>query len=97
MEDKELSVRYHYKFGVLYAKENQTQGEMFANSNISIFLFIFIFIFSYLFYLIGEESKEFREFLDFMGKKVVLDGWTKYAAGLDTESLYIIYFFIFYF
>eukprot|EP00324_Dicrateria_rotunda_P005126 CAMPEP_0206169600 /NCGR_PEP_ID=MMETSP1474-20131121/36223_1 /ASSEMBLY_ACC=CAM_ASM_001110 /TAXON_ID=97495 /ORGANISM="Imantonia sp., Strain RCC918" /LENGTH=539 /DNA_ID=CAMNT_0053575749 /DNA_START=20 /DNA_END=1636 /DNA_ORIENTATION=+ len=65
MEDKELSVRYHYKFGVLYAKENQTQGEMFANR---------------------EESKEFREFLDFMGKKVVLDGWTKYAAGLDTET-----------
>jgi hypothetical protein len=33
-----------------------------------------------------ETSKEFEEFLEYMGEKVVLKGWEKYRGGLDVKS-----------
>jgi hypothetical protein len=32
-----------------------------------------------------EVSKDFEEFLDFLGSRVALNGFTGYAAGLDTK------------
>jgi hypothetical protein len=31
-------------------------------------------------------SKEFEEFLVFLGQRVKLQGWDKYAGGLDTKN-----------
>jgi len=55
-----------YKFGILYAKENQkSEDEFFQNT---------------------EVGEDFAEFLDFIGKKIPLEGWTGYDAGLDVVS-----------
>jgi hypothetical protein len=34
---------------------------------------------------IVNGSKDFDEFLDMLGEKVQLKGWTKYNGGLDVE------------
>jgi len=34
----------------------------------------------------SETSTEFEEFLDFLGERVNLSGWTNYRAGLDTKN-----------
>eukprot|EP01111_Echinosteliopsis_oligospora_P001485 TRINITY_DN12239_c0_g1_i1.p1 TRINITY_DN12239_c0_g1~~TRINITY_DN12239_c0_g1_i1.p1 ORF type:complete len:423 (-),score=78.42 TRINITY_DN12239_c0_g1_i1:184-1311(-) len=55
-----------FKFGVLYAAENQTkEDEMFANQH---------------------ASPEFEEFLDFLGDRVPLYGWSHFRAGLDVKT-----------
>jgi len=33
-----------------------------------------------------EEGPEFKEFLEWLGDKITLKGWTGYTAGLDTEN-----------
>jgi hypothetical protein len=39
----------------------------------------------YLTSSIVNGSKDFDEFLDMLGEKVQLKGWTKYNGGLDVE------------
>jgi hypothetical protein len=36
-----------------------------------------------------EVSKDFEEFLDFLGSRVALKGFTGYAAGLDTKRIVV--------
>eukprot|EP00028_Trichosphaerium_sp_Am-I-7-wt_P001398 CAMPEP_0168514508 /NCGR_PEP_ID=MMETSP0405-20121227/4158_1 /TAXON_ID=498012 /ORGANISM="Trichosphaerium sp, Strain Am-I-7 wt" /LENGTH=272 /DNA_ID=CAMNT_0008533661 /DNA_START=319 /DNA_END=1134 /DNA_ORIENTATION=+ len=62
-EKKEIMIKY--KFGILYAKEGQTEDEMFSNC---------------------QQSPDFTEFLEFIGKKISLQGWSDYAGGLDTKT-----------
>lgn len=33
-----------------------------------------------------ETSKEYDEFLEFIGSKITLQGWNKYRGGLDVKS-----------
>ena len=40
MEAREIQIRKRYKFGVLYAKENQNENEMFSNSNYLMIIFL---------------------------------------------------------
>lgn len=70
-----------YKFGVLYCKKGQTlENEMFNNgTNASLVLYC-------LTICAVETSPEFEEFLDFLGKRVTLKGWTGYRGGLDVKS-----------
>jgi RAP1 GTPase activating protein 1 len=78
--DKQLVVQ-RYKFGVLYCKEGQTdENEMYSNGTHPLSLFTAD---------IGcavETSKEYEEFLDFLGERIVLKGWTSYRGGLDVKS-----------
>lgn len=37
-----------------------------------------------------KGSPEFEEFLDFLGEKVELNGWTRYRAGLDVRGNFMI-------
>lgn len=35
-----------------------------------------------------ETSKDFEEFLDFLGDRVKLDGWRGFRGGLDVRSTF---------
>lgn len=76
---------YQYKFGVLYVKENQTkEDEMFSNSN-SFPWFDTMHGLNFVFF-IAKASPLFDEFLDLLGSKIKLLGWSGYTGGLDVKS-----------
>ena len=55
----------HYKFGVLYVKEGQTnEDEIYSNT---------------------ETSPDFEEFLNVLGNKIELAGFSGNGEGLDTK------------
>ena len=41
---------------------------------------------AYLSFAKVETSPEFEEFLEFLGEKIVLKGWTRFRGGLDVKS-----------
>ena len=43
MEAREIQIRKKYKFGILFAKENQSENDMFNNSSFLLF-FLFIYV-----------------------------------------------------
>lgn len=43
-------------------------------------------LFTFLLFFLEHGSPEFEEFLDFLGDRVELEGWTRYRAGLDVTS-----------
>lgn len=84
-EQRQVVVKH--KFGLVYAKANQTQEmEMLANS---------IIYCTTLFKTISEEtSPAFDEFLNLIGTKVQLQGFKNYAAGLDVHGRTFFSFFL---
>ena len=46
---------------------------------------------------IEHGSEDFEQFLDILGQRITLYGWTKYTGGLDTKCFYpsIPFFFIY--
>lgn len=54
----------NYKFGVLYAKEGQSQNEMFGNQ---------------------DGSPAFHHFLELLGDRIELMGWSNFRGGLDVK------------
>lgn len=48
-------------------------------------------------FILAEGSDDWKEFIEFMGDKVELQGWTKYNGGLDTESKNFRVFFSFFY
>ena len=86
-----------YKFGILYCKENQTdENDMFANSNNFPFPspllpspklnVLLLFPISLPPPLTGEESPEYKKFLEFIGNRIKLKGWKKFRGGLDVNG-----------
>jgi len=81
-----------FKFGVLYSKDGQTtEDDMFGNGKSTPFNFPFFssLALTLLFSPTVETSKEYEDFLSLLGEKVKLQGWERYAAGLDIESAFI--------
>ncbi len=77
--------QYHvtncYKFGVLYAKEGQSENEIFSNgtnhvdgNNIVV-----------------EVSPEYEDFLFTLGEKVKLEGFDAFRGGLDVKRTDFVY------
>lgn len=42
-----------------------------------------------------DTSAEYNEFLDFLGDRVKLQGFTGYSGGLDTISMFFVYMYVF--
>jgi len=81
-----------FKFGVLYSKDGQTtEDDMFGNGKIQLITFPFLFscVDTLSHPSTVETSKEYEDFLSLLGEKVKLQGWERYAAGLDIESAFI--------
>merc|ERR1711916_23997 len=70
LKHEESELVTNYKFGLLYVKEGQTIEED---------------MFANDGYVI-DHSREYQEFVDWLGDTVELDGWEKYRAGLDVRS-----------
>jgi hypothetical protein len=87
-----------FKFGVLYAKENQDEIAMYNNRASALYL---SHTHTHLHHhhqlssacthsprdsLLTEEASEgFDNFVSMLGDKIQLEGWTKYSAGLNTN------------
>jgi len=74
----------NFKFGVLYCKKDQVlEDEMFLNGKCNPSFVVACF----LAFLITETgSEDFEEFLDFLGERIVLQGWKQFRGGLDVSS-----------
>lgn len=77
-----------FKFGVLYATEKQDETAMYNNRkrcwrNVGIKCLAHSSC--NLLWTTEEGSEGFEAFLEMLGEKVQLSGWTKYSAGLDTS------------
>jgi hypothetical protein len=60
----------NYKFGILYAREGQTdENDMFSNN---------------------DMSECFQEFLDIIGKRIILEDWKNYRGGLDVKGTVVL-------
>lgn len=73
-----------FKFGVLYAKERQDETAMY-NNRAYWHAIVVMMLLSLVFIPVEEGSEGFVSFLELLGEKIQLEGWTKYAAGLDTN------------
>ncbi len=40
----------------------------------------------FFFFITVDNSKDFEEFLECIGKKVSMSGWQNFAGGLDTKA-----------
>lgn len=100
LEEQEGAV--NFKFGVIYAlNEQKSDDEMLSNGKkISFVHFYWTYKFFWIFFCFAEDGSEtFKNFLNLLGSKIQLQGWTKFRGGLDTKSnndLHIIYFSSFY-
>ncbi len=96
VEYEKQTVIKRYKFGVLYVTEGQTDEDaMFSNGmdifKIDIFrsiwsILIELYVILSYFIFIVNPSSEYEEFLNFLGERITLQGWTKYRGGLDVKS-----------
>lgn len=61
-------------------------------------LFCLFLLFKYLFVIILIEhgSPEFEEFLNCMGERVSLKGWTQFSGGLNVDGMKILYIYFVY-
>ena len=105
---KERLLRYEeqlfskcYKIGVLYAKEGQTtENEMYNNGMPSSSrppqnIIPPIIIVSQISTPTEIGSAQFEQFLDFLGSRVTLEGFTGFRGGLDVKSKQILFRFLF--
>ncbi len=84
-------VRTVYKFGVLYCKEGQiVEDDMYCNGTVIITLDDAANVCSLVWFVSPTEfgSPALEEFLDFLGERVKLEGFTGYRGGLDVKSEY---------
>jgi hypothetical protein len=87
--EQKMSIR-GYKIGVLYASNGQyDESDMYNNSTYSRTLAHECARGSLVWINTGTGSPAFEEFLSLLGDKVVLKGWTRYRAGLNVHSTYI--------
>ena len=82
----------NYKFGVIYAEDDQfsddeDEKEMFKNSKNDFFKFHFLkkILFSKKKKL-DKTTKNFQQFLDNLGEKIVLKEWKNFNGDLDTTE-----------
>jgi hypothetical protein len=96
MRYEQLMISLCHKFGVLYSREGQTDelqiynnGTHHAYLSLSLFLqrvFLMRADCSWTRHHAEHASPAFEEFLEFLGSKVALQGFTGYSGGLDTKS-----------
>ena len=81
-----------YKFGVLLAFDDQKEDEMFGNrkSHDNSLLTVTPLLTNDM----KESTPEFEEFLECLGEKVELHGWSGFRGGLDVKSLWFYYFLV---
>lgn len=70
-------VANNYKWGVLLWLDGQNEDQMYANGRCKLL--------EYLIYVVNT-TPDFEEFLEFLGKKIVLKDWNKFRGGLDIKS-----------
>jgi hypothetical protein len=81
-----------YKFGILYCKEGQsTEEEIFGNGTrfappLSSSYFPSRPFAHYANSTAEHGSPDFEEFLNCMGEKISLKGWTQYSGGLNVDG-----------
>lgn len=80
----ERSVQLNYKFGILYGKSGQnTENDMFNNGT----SFAFFSVSTPLILRSEHGGDAFNEFLDFLGERVTLQGYSGYNGGLDVKRM----------
>lgn len=79
---EERQVCSGFKFGVVYVKNGQTdENDIFSNG-----MFIAALVTINLTVFSEHGSEEWNDFLDLLGNKIQLKGWSQYNAGLDTKG-----------
>ncbi len=88
-----------FKVGVLLVKDNQTTEEQFFNNCTYMFLFMVMGPYSTPNPLQTHinmglpvpvaGSPDWEQFLAFLGDRVTLKGWERFAGGLDVKSMSI--------
>ncbi len=88
LENKFLSS--DYKFGILYAKKDQNENQMFSNCKCPLKVYQDFINLNLIAQYIVEEgvSAQFHKFLNLLGGKVTLKGFKGYSGGLDVKSTY---------
>ena len=85
LEYEEKFSQKNFKFGFLRVKNGQTSdNEIYSNGKD--WSFATNKQANKTHNVVSEMSEEFCEFLDFLGTKIELKGWTRFAGGLNTKS-----------
>jgi hypothetical protein len=86
----------NYKFGVLYAKDGQTTDvEMFNNRMFAVMrererecVCVCVCVIDVIVVDAETGSEAFDEFLEFLGDRVQLAGWSKFRGGLNVKGMF---------
>ena len=79
----EMGQAVGYKVGVVFGKEGQTEEEMFGNGFYSYFSIVSLFLVECF---PKETTPEFEKFLEILGEKIEIKGWSGFRGGLSDEN-----------